>query len=297
MSVCCEPDQVPGSQTQTPTLHPTIPMNKTLLLPFLAAAAAVSPVPAVIVDFNTAATDLTDNFTRSTATSSNFTWSSSVGVGSGGGVSVSTDAGGANYNYNTAYDLGAGGASNTWTLSTFFRTNAVTGTSNNQVAGLGLMGTVTDEISAAGRFVGVTLRQGTAASGNLSLALTNNFNGTQTNALQGTDFVPVTNNWYRLTLSVTKTGTLDQFSLSASVEDWGAAGTSFGSTVRSFTNQTLTNNSVYSDTTVYGGFFARQTAGNPIQIQAVDNFSIVPEPSGLLLFGLAGVAMFRRRRA
>lgn len=279
-------------------------MKKTILF-FLgiAALSGSSFAQSVLIDFNTAATDFTGNFTASTGTSTAFTWGSAVGVSDqagpaqGGGVSVSTDTGGANYNFNTAYDLGTGSPTNTWTISTFFRTNATTGTSANQVAGLGLMSSVTDEIAANGRFVGVTLRQGTASTADLTLALTNNVSGTQSNTPLGGVFTPLTNNWYKLTLDVIKTSTADQFSVSASVEDWGSLGTSFESTVRSFSGQTLTNATIYGDSSLFAGFYARQTAGNPIQIQAVDNFSVVPEPTTwvLLAGSLTALLVFRRR--
>lgn len=279
--------------------------SRLLLGSALLAAAANLASAQVSLDFSASSqfnlTPTTGNFTASTGTTTQFTYSGTAGVGGGGGVSVSTDAGGVNYNHNTAYALSAG---STYTISTFFKTNAVVGTSANQVAGVGLVGTNVGEFGTGSiQSIGLTLRapltNGSAGnSSTLQLAVANN-PGTNANILQSTSFTAATNNWYKLSVSITKTATADTFSVSGSVEDWGAAGTSFSSSVRSFSGQTVTNAGLYADADLFAGFFARQTGGNPIQIAAVDNFSVIPEPSSFAAIaglGMLGFAASRRRR-
>ena len=275
--------------------------SRFLLGSALLAAAANLASAQISLDFSASSqfdlTPTTGNFTASSGTTTQFTYSGTAGVGGGGGISVSTDAGGVNYNHNTAYALSAG---STYTISTFFKTNAVTGTTANQVAAVGLVGTTAGEFgTGAVPSLSMSLRwPGSGTAGSVQLAVANN-TGSNTNTLQSTSFTAATNTWYKLSVSITKTATVNTFSVSGSIEDWGADGTSLSSSVRSFSAQTFSNSALYADADLFAGFFARQTGGNPIQMQAVDNFSVIPEPSSFAAIaglGMLGFAASRRRR-
>lgn len=109
----------------------------------------------------------------------------------------------------------------------------------------------------------------------------------------------VSNNWYRLSLSVTRDGNVaNQFAYSLTLTDIGPTGTSAPAAV---TNGTLAgtflNADLYSDTTAFAGFrgVPSVTGGNV----AFDNFTavaIVPEPAGALLLGLGSLGLLARRR-
>lgn len=265
---------------------------------FLLAAAALASVTAqaAVVNFNSGATDLSANFTGTTTVTA-FSWNATAGLGGTGGVAVSTDTGGANYNYNTSYNILTG---ESYTVSAFFKTNATISNSANQVAGVGL-GTATNAEYGAGavQSLGVSLRYPTAggANGTLILNVVNN-TGTSSNANQSTSFLAATNNWYKLTATFTKSATANTWTVSGNVQDWGSTGTiDPGTNLRSFSGTSVTNTSLYGDSSVFAGFYARQTTGNPIQMAVVDNFAVVPEPMAISMIAGAGILALRRRRA
>ena len=104
----------------------------------------------------------------------------------------------------------------------------------------------------------------------------------------------VNGNWYRMALNLT-TPDLINFALTASIDDFGTAGTSL---VGNVSNQTFSfaDTALGGASTLFGGFYAHGAT------TAFDNFNFsaasVPEPATLAIMGLAvsGLAFQRRRR-
>lgn len=116
------------------------------------------------------------------------------------------------------------------------------------------------------------------------------------NALSGITFVA--DNWYRLSLSVTRDGNVaSQFAYTMTLTDIGSTGTSGPAAVTNGTlASTFLNADLYSDTTAYAAF--RGVPGVTGSNVAFDNFTAiaVPEPACALLLSVGALGLLARRR-
>jgi len=103
------------------------------------------------------------------------------------------------------------------------------------------------------------------------------------------------NNWYRLSGTFSRNGTVNLLNYSASLVDFGNNGTVEGSTISSISGTQSVSASLYSDSTaLYSGL--RSTIGTGQGY--LDNYTLpVPEPSSaLLLLGASAAIVATRRR-
>lgn len=100
------------------------------------------------------------------------------------------------------------------------------------------------------------------------------------------------NIWYKFSVSLTKSATANTFSHSMNVENWGATGATFVSTLATSTAGTFTNADLYTDTAAYAGIRSGSDSG----ITRFDSFEVVPEPSGFMLLGCSAIGLLVRRR-
>jgi hypothetical protein len=107
-------------------------------------------------------------------------------------------------------------------------------------------------------------------------------------------------NWYQFIVDVLRSDTPNTFTVSGSLQDFGADGSSAGQ-IFSFAAQNLTANTadMYNDTSVYGAWRSHAAKGGA---DMLDEFSVtqaqvaVPEPASVGLLGLAALSLVGRRR-
>ncbi len=111
----------------------------------------------------------------------------------------------------------------------------------------------------------------------------------------------VAGNWYKFWASFENISPT-QVLITGALEDWGADASSFQSTVLSLpisNSQSLVDlsglsgNTVLGDTQVWGGWRGFNEGGAAL----FDNFSVVPEPTTLILMSIGGLMLLRRRRS
>lgn len=262
----------------------------TLLAPFSRAD--------VVIDFNTA-TDFTSNFTEGSATTgTQFSYSSAGGIGSTGALGVT---GSPEYiSYNTAFSgiLGANGGG--YTLSLFYKASTNTaGTGGNLSIALGLVANATNSVLMAGSnpgWIGMAINAVSTTAGNstnfvLSFRSSDTV-GSVNSATQSSTFNLTNGNWYKFTTSFVYDSVTAKFTAVATVEDYGATGASFVSTVATYNPTTLTAATIASTADLY----AELRAGNLgyAGTSAIDNLSVaaaIPEPSqAAVLSSLAALA-------
>jgi len=102
-----------------------------------------------------------------------------------------------------------------------------------------------------------------------------------------------TGNWYKLTGTFTNVGS-GNLSISGTLDDYGTAGTTYQSTVRTISSSNFANSGLIADTTLFAAVLARQDGGS----DALDNFAVtsVPEPTSLALLGAGALGLLLRRR-
>jgi hypothetical protein len=129
------------------------------------------------------------------------------------------------------------------------------------------------------------------------LTLQSRVAGTATTNATGSlgSFALTNGNWNNLSLTLTRTGTPDQFTLNTSLFNAFSDGT-LGTLIDSIGSTTISSSSLYGDSSLFAGFrgFA------PNGLDRLDNFALtqVPEPStyGLLLVGGLALWVLRRGR-
>jgi MYXO-CTERM domain-containing protein len=185
-----------------------------------------------------------------------------------------------------------------FTVSIYFLTGLVTpaGTANMNIASVGLGDNATSVLAssspvAPNATLQVDLRRVNPAN-TFSLRLRAND--------AGGDISPgsislAENTWYQLSLTATQIS-VGNFSLQASVRNWGADGLTGGSTILSH-SANLANANLLGNEAIFAGFAARNSGNSDTRAVAVDNFVVVPEPSAALagIFGLGLLALRRRR--
>jgi len=245
-------------------------MKKSLKSFLIVTTLAVHSASAAVSFSDTFATDTLSNYTIITG-SSQIGYSTSEGVSSGGGLTV-TNSGNPSTSFtsNTSFTVGSG-ITNQLTMSVFLKKSAA-GFGGTSQAFLGISndinytwgGNATPPFSA----IGLVLTSNqigfrSAVNGGVS------GNGGQTaNTGSYAD-----GNWYKLTSIITKPVSGDVWTVSGSVEDWGATGASFSSTIATLptTNVTIAD-ATFNDvaTVTYGQFGTRNQAWT-----AADNFTMV----------------------
>jgi hypothetical protein len=272
------------------------------------AVVASQVAQAAIVQFESGG-DLADfnQLTGTDGVSINFEHSATAGTGGSGGlVHTATGPQDTTAVYTpAAFDLTTG-VMHTATID--FKTGTVTGGSfsgsANAVVMLGFSANSNTGFysNAADAFIGGRLRHRSSAGGADGLQSQTKIAGAGAVSSPAdaslADITFASDNWYRLSLSVTRDATLNQFSYSMTLEDIGATGTS---TPASLTNGaimgTFLNADLYNDTTAYAAFRGVPTVAN--SNVAFDNFTItpaIPEPAtmALIAIGLLGSLTTRR---
>ena len=279
--------------------------NRLLLILASVAFAAAPHARATLIDFNGSATDYTGNFTANNGASVAWGASSGVGTPATGGLTGLNTAGGSTIIYNpggnfAGHSLTAGSS---YTLELFARTNTFTGTGSGFGVlhlGFGTSSALAFNSQVVEQFAARV--QGTATAGQMVLAYRNvaTSGGTATNSALGAAFTLANDTWYKFSTTITKSSTAGAWDLTVSLQNWGSDGTSFVSTIASESATGIANTALYNDSSLFAGYYARNTTGTPRQFIAADNFTVIPEPSSFAaLAGLAGLglAASRRRRA
>jgi hypothetical protein len=184
-------------------------------------------------------------------------------------------------------------ASGKITLSAYFRKRADSSATNGNALQLGLAasrpGAFLNNSGAfiSGRFIATSTEvfQLQTQTGNGSTATTTN---------HGSTFTLTNDNWYFLQVDLTRSATANTFIADLQLRNADSTGV-LGTTVASATNLSVTtNNALYSDSTVFGGFRAADLNA----VDRLDNVSIsqVPEPTTIGLLAASGLLIGRRRR-
>lgn len=110
----------------------------------------------------------------------------------------------------------------------------------------------------------------------------------------------IAGNWYRFTATFENLSST-AVRITGALEDWGTTGSAFQSTILDLPASNLQStvdlsglagSTVLGDGQVWGGWRGFGAGGGALY----DNFSIVPEPTTLALFGIGAVLVLRRRR-
>jgi hypothetical protein len=249
--------------------------------------------------------DLSTNFSIN-GTAGYYVQQSNGGIGDSGSVLPNQSAGNATAILQT--DVFDGTSSNTITLSMFVKWE--NSTQLNDALELGIVGNTTDKLmtvsgfshSAAGNpnltvalfpqsTGGVTSNFATLGLRNETIGTSNaGFNNVNTFTLQ-------VGNFYKVIASFQKLSN-NQFNVTAAIEDWGTDGTAKVGDIASGSRfDGLTQNSFLgTDTTLFAGFRSNTGGG----AGALDNYTVVPEPSTVALLSIGLLLLHcrsTRRRA
>ncbi len=269
------------------------------------ALGAASSASATLIDFNSGATDYSDNFTEFGETGgANFIYSSSAGVGGGGGVAVS-----GNFDsmvYNTALD-GFSTGTVSIEVSVFYKARSATNGTNNTSIVLGLVTSPDVQLSgSAGTWLSLHIQAQANTGGptNFQASFRGRDGGTGLTGGGSSGTFQVThNNWYKFSTVFSYDIAAETFSATALILDYGANGLAETPTiVLSFASNTLSNVSLTEAEQLFA--VVRTGAPTATGANALDNFSLalttVPEPAsaGLLvaLCVLGGTLSRRRHR-
>lgn len=280
---------------------------KTLLLTSILASLAHLPVAnaQVLFDFNTTS-QLADNFNKGTTAGSgsgSLTNVASGGLSDSGSLAIPTGVGNDSFLYATKGSFSATTAS--FDLSIYFKAQAATISGGALSLSMGLVDDSTPTTTSGTSAVGIP---DAATSNSLVLSLRNAGNGTASglsynltaynNAVQLTpaasSSVTLTDgNWYQLRASYTYTGS-NNYSLIGQIYASDNAGV-LGSALIGSNNSWTATNAGLADGITYSMIGSQN--GNRRGLGQLDNFSTVPEPSTMILVGMAlSGALFLRRR-
>lgn len=249
---------------------------------------------ATMIDFDTVG-NLTNNFSLNSGTGNRYVELDSVGVGASRGVGLNGSGFDSTaMNTSAVHSLNTDGSMISLSLMMFVNNNSSASTALQ--LGIGGNSAVRFEGGAHEHFV--TLRLQTSGSS----GLTNQFQvaykpASVSNNVVITSLPGVTNltagNWYMLSADFLNNGG-SEVRVSGSLQDFGTDGLTPGDVLLSVSDFSVANQfAMTSDDTVYGGFRGFPGAGPAYY----DNFSIVPEPSTILMLlpALAWFARYRRR--
>ena len=278
-------------------------LRRSLVATTLFLCAAASARAQVTIDFNGDASSLTDNFTQvltgnNTPTSS-LTWGAAVGSDASGGVSITDDIT-AIY---TPLVIDATSLSSSFTMSIVFMTPASVASNPgaNAVAMLGLSGANNTGFGGTGSnvFLGTRVRHASSGNKYYLQMQTRTAAGTltQTPASDGAATSTITlsaSTWYRLVLDLSTGSAANTFDYTASIFNLGGDGTGVPASISGATIAgTMTNADLAADQTAFAAF--RGVSGQ--HIVALDNFSVIPEPSSFAaLAGVVGLGVAASRR-
>jgi len=273
-------------------------MKYTLIL-FVALSTWCTSVRAVLIDFNTAG-DLDNNF-NSTGTGSGIgKWSeqSGNGIGESDSVTVGTAGNQGTEVYNVAFDGSAAALS----VSMMFEFDPVT-PENTGGAGLFL------GFGSSSTWDGQFGSPGGADDNQFMVALTGNgastkrlihyntADGTTTpdNPGAGANFSVTAGNWYQLKLDVTNNFD-NTYDIISSIYNVNGTTGEIGSLVQSKSTLGFTNADFAAGADAYAFFGGQAASDNRVGVN-YDNFEVIPEPSSIMLIGLAlgSLALFRRK--
>ncbi len=250
-------------------------------------AVSLSTVQATLIDFNTPG-DLTANFQA--VDSGKYSEAAGIGLGGTAGVEIATFGSQGSRTYTSESFSGSG------TLSASIYFQWVTPTDVGFGSGMFLgFGPTTDYAPGLGGGSGDPSDNHVlvAVPGNAQMFIQNVSSGA---AAQNSGFAGntlVSGNWYHLQLDLSPTGGND-FDLTGTLTNSDSDGV-LGTVVRTVSTN-YTNSGLIGDAEVYA-FFGGQ--GNSVArgIDALDNFSAIPEPSSLVLISVAlgSLMMFRKR--
>ena len=264
-----------------------------LVAAIAAAAFFVSPARAVLIDFDVAS-DYNTDFNEVLGGVDSLSHSSATGVGGQAGrlnVLVGTTSDTTGVYTPSSFDLSSG---NTFTLSIFFLIpNPIGGSAEITAAQIGFVETTSTGFLGSGSFSYVSARVRSSATGSTYYMQGQSAqNGSATNYNTTSAFTLTAGNWYQLTSEFTRNGSSVNYS--ARVDDRGVNGNGTASLVQSISG-TMAALDMSVDSTA---FAALRSNGNANQkVVALDDFSVVPEPTaGLLAFAGLGLLVARRRR-
>ena len=265
--------------------------------PFLGAVALASvftlqavTTHAALINFDNN-TDLTNNFIQAGSTGSGTLalQAASVGIGSPASGGVTLGNADRNWNLNTStYDLSATGPG-TFQISSYFKPNGLVSSPTGLYLGFSAAPT-TNTTGGAGWF-GMRLNF-TNVGTFLFTPRTDNGNGTDS----GT-FTSSSANWYKFTVDIVRSATLNTFNVTGKVDNYGTNGITTPNLVGTYSASVI-NSALWLDNSANAGF--RAPSGNGVG--ALDNFEVtaVPEPTTVisgLAIALVGLATMLRRRS
>jgi hypothetical protein len=281
-------------------------MKRLHLCCLLAAAGLIAKSNASFFDdFNTAGSfQLNYNVYQNTATptvsftGSPYTQSANTGVGGSGGIDVAAPVTGitadsTSINKSQSFDFSQSGT--TLTISAFMKAIAPTETGNRMLQ-LGFVNDATSGMNGNAGLSFTSMRFNPTAVGSMTFApqwQTKTAAGATVNTTVTPNITFVQNDWYLMSLSFVNNGG-GAIGGSGFVQDMGVDGTTPGA-ITTITSANLTSADIAADATVFAAFRSFHNDG----VATLDNFSAVPEPSTVALFGAAsaGLLMLRRRRS
>ncbi len=284
----------------------TLIMKKILILPFLVCSAQILNAQVITnfsSDFNTGPTATAlANYKQADGSTSTLNWGATAGTGGTGGVLLG--AGSINNFYRigtgntqTNFDFGSLAVGGTYSTSIDLRIN----TSVNDLT-VATFGFTTNNAAGTLTSPGVNVAGGIVRNNSANFQLRMRSDSANVADLLFAQNTLTSNNWYQITLDLTKNATAGQFAYDLTLWSLGANGTStptiFNDGIKDIRlTGTLTNVPFYSTGVAQWAIDARNTAGNT-GITALDNFNVVPEPSTglLMLVGLAALAGRTRKR-
>jgi hypothetical protein len=268
---------------------------KNSVISFVAVSAlAISSASAAVNFSDSFSTDTRSNYTV-TASPSDVTYSGTAGTSGGGGLALaSTSDVLPSIISNSSFTVATGEALD---MSVMFQKGTPGYTGSSQLF-LGISdqsnyswgGAPGTGFSALGISVN-------AFNQIFTRSATNGSGVTNANFTPSGPFNLTNGNWYKLSATITKPATGNDWTISGQFQDWGSTGTTPGATILTLPTATVTiASATFNDaaTANYGQFGYRASAWS-----GADNFTMVspvPEPSTMALCGLGALALVSRRR-
>jgi hypothetical protein len=250
-------------------------------------ACAATVAPAATVDFDNS-TDM-NSFSKRTSGGvvGDYTWSSASGVGGAPGV-VSVDIVSSSQDAENLFHVDQTYHADVEPVmvSVFFLAEAATSTAvSRNFVGVAT-GTGTNLATSANKLGVRVLKNGTT---DWSFQLQN---GTSTVNV-GSTFSLTDNHWYRMSFTITATGTANTYALTGDLTDFGIDGLAAPTSVRNGSD-TFVNSHLGTAPSWVMGLLGQRSGGGA---RAFDNLTIVPEPTTVGLLAIGSLVILRRRRS